>query len=358
MTPNNLTRAEATPAHTGRAQMTRLVRAAVVSVVSLAMVTAVSGCGATNALLGIHQGPKATAASVPLTVEQAKKVLSRTFTAAYLGETSPDAAVSGAQLRTAYTNEGLRGVTGRIKLASVQPAVTSSPLQAPHPKLLAVSRGFGFPRFILAQTVAPAGLPTLHLLTSPDVATPYRISMSVEMVPPATVKPFDPVAKGSPLLANDGATSGLAVAPNALLNFYAEDMRFPTKPLPRPPFAADSFSGQLQAGAAGVAKAVETQAGFAQAHNVVPSSVHSVRQANGDGLVFGVIERTDSFAVRKGQSVNTAGNKAFVLLTGKALVTKSASITTLEFVVFAVPRSTGQATLVGAREQIVDGSGS
>jgi hypothetical protein len=83
-----------------------------------------------------------------------------------------------------------------------------------------------------------------------------------------------------------------------------------------------------------------------------------VRQASGDALVFGVMERTDSFEVKSGQAVNTVANKEFVLLTGKKRVTQAASITTLEFVVFAVPRSTGQATLVAAREQAVAGSGS
>jgi hypothetical protein len=103
---------------------------------------------------------------------------------------------------------------------------------------------------------------------------------------------------------------------------------------------------------------VAVQATFSQVHKVIPSSVYAVRQASGDALVFGVIERTDSFGVKEGQHVKTAANKAFVLLTGKKLVTRSASITTLEFVVFAVPRSTGQATLIAAREQIVAGSGS
>jgi hypothetical protein len=86
--------------------------------------------------------------------------------------------------------------------------------------------------------------------------------------------------------------------------------------------------------------------------------VYTVRVANGDALVFGVLQRTDSFAVKSSQNVNTAANKAFVLLTGRKVITKSASITTLEFVVFTVPQSTGQAKLVAAREQIVAGSGS
>ena len=341
-----------------RDDMVRIVRVMVVTVVAvvcIVMITSVTGWGATHALLGIHQAPEAKTNSAPLTVDQAKKILARTFTAAYLGETETGAA-GRADLRAAYTREGLRAVDGRVKLASVQPAAATSPLLAPHPTLLTVSRGFGFPRFIVAQTLASeGGLPILHLLVSPDVATPYRIYMSVEMVPPATVKPFDPLSSGSPLV-NSG--TGLVVDPATLMKVYAAQMAFPAKSVHKPPFAADSFASQVKQGAAGVAKAVASQADFNQAHRALPNSLYAVRQASGDALVFGVIERKDYFKVKADQNVNTAANKAFVLLTGKKSVTKSASITTLEFVVFAVPRSTGQATLVAAREQIVAGSGS
>jgi hypothetical protein len=333
----------------------RVIVVSVVCVVCVVMIASVPRWGATHALLGIREAPKANTTSAPLTVDQAKRILARTFTAAYLGETTSGEATQ-AQLRTAYTGEGLRGVSGRVKLASVQPALATSLLLAPHPKLLAVSRGLGFPRFIIAQTVASdGGLPILHLLVSPDAATPYRISMSAEMVPPATVEPFDPLSSGSPLVTNG---TGLAVAPATLLNLYAAQMAFPAKAISKAPFGADSFAVQVRAGAAGAADAVASQATYTQVHAVVPSSVYAVRQASGDALVFGVLERTDSFAVKPGENVNTVANKAFVLLTGKKLVTKAASITTLEFVAFTVPRSTGQATLVAAREQIVAGSGS
>ena len=151
------------------------------------------------------------------------------------------------------------------------------------------------------------------------------------------------------------------MAPAALLNRYAAWMAFPATtrlPAGRLPFAADAFSAQVRDRAAAVAKAVAAQATFSQVHTVAPGSVYAVRQASGDALVFGVIERTDSFAVKSGQAVSTAANKAFVLLTGKRKVTKAASITTLEFVVFEMPRSTARATLVAAREQVVAGSGS
>jgi hypothetical protein len=336
-------------------RVVRVVVVVLVGVLCVAMITAASQWGATRALLGIHQAPTASTTSPALSVDQAKKILARAFTAAYLGESTTGPAAQ-ANLRTAYTGEGLRGVTGRVRLASVQPAAQTSPLLAPHPKLLAVSRGFGFPRFILAQTVSSDGsLPILHLLVSPDAATPYRISMSVEMVPPATVQPFDPLSKGSPVV-TDGA--GLAVAPATLVSLYAAQMAFPAKAIVNAPFEADSFSDQVRAGAAGTAGAVASQATFTQVHTVVPNSVVGVRQAGGDALVFAVLVRTDTFAVKADQNVNTGANKAFVLLTGKALITKAASLTTLEFVTFAVPRSTGKATLIAAREQVVAGSGS
>ena len=340
--------------HPGRS-LARRLRVVAVSAMCAVMVTSIAGCGVGDSLVGIHAAPQAKADTAPLTVDQAKKILTRSFTAAYLGESTTGQAAKTA-LQTAYTTEGLRGVNGRSKLAKAQPATAQSLLQAPHPKLLAVSRGFGFPRFILAQTVASeGGLPVLHLLTSPDAATPYRIATSVEMVPPAHVNPFNPLGQGSPLVTKN---TGLAVDPAKLMSLYAAQMAFPAKPAGRSPFVADPFSSQIRTGAAGVAKAVAVQATFTQTHKVIPSSVYAVGQADGGGLVFGVIERTDHFAVKKGQSVKTVGNKGFVLLSGKKSVARSASITTLEFVVFSVPASAGKATLVAAREQLVAGSGS
>jgi hypothetical protein len=336
--------------------MTRNLRAMALSVVSVVIGASLAGCGAAPAVLGIHGPPKANAASAPLTVDQAKRILTRDFTAALQGETTTGAAAQAA-LRTAYSGDALRAAKARVRLTKVRPAPADSPLLAPpRPLLLAVSRGFGFPRVLVAQTVASEGsLPILHLLTSPDARTPYRTSGSVTMLPSSKVEPFDPLSQGSPLVTGG---AGLAVNPTALLNAYAAGMAFPTKAVTNPPFAQDPISAQVRADAAVVAKAVATQAKFSQVHKVVPNSVFAVGQANGDALVFGVIERTDSFTVKKGQAVNTAAYKEFVLLSGKKRITRSASITTLEFVVFAVPRSMGKATLVAASEQVIAGSGS
>lgn len=335
--------------------MTRSPRAMAL-IIAVVLSLSVSGCGAGRAVLGIGEPPTANPALAPVTVGQAKSILTRDFTAAQqVGATT--GAAAQAALSTAYTGEALRAAKAQVRLAAVEPLGAESPVLAPEqPRLLAVSKGFGFPRLMVAQTVdAEGSLPVLHLLMSPDVATPYRISMSATMLPSSTVKPFDPLAQGSPLL-TDG--SGLVVSGTALLGAYAAGMAFPAKAVTNPSFVTDPFSTQVRVRAAGLAKAVATQANFSQVHKVVPNSVYAVRQANGDALVFGVIERTDLVTVKKGQAVNTASNKAFVLLSGKKRVTKSASITTLEFVVFEVPQSNGQAVLVAASEQVVAGSGS
>jgi hypothetical protein len=332
--------------------LSRIVRATVLAVVTALSLT---GCAAGHTVLGIHEAPKADASSPPLTDSRANSILAKVFTVAAQTDTTDGAAARAAQ-RTAYTGEGLRAVGARGKLASVQSAVVGSALGAPQPRLLAVSRGDGYPRFIVAQSVtSEGGSPILHLLTSPDALTPYRISTSVTMLPGSTVQPFAALNQGSPL-ATDG--KGLAVAPTALLDGYAAGMAFPGKPVPNPLFAEDSFSVQVRTRAAGVAKAVSSQATFSQIHQVVPGSVYAVRQASGDALAFGVLQRTDSFAVKPNQAVNTIADKEFVRLSGKKQVTKEASRTTLEFVVFAVPRANGPATLVAASEQLVAGSGS
>jgi len=336
--------------------MTRRARAMVVSAVTVVTVVSLTGCGLGNKVLGIRDAPTANTTSAPMTAGKANDIVVRAFTAAQQAETSTGDE-SASALKTAYTGEALKAATARIKLADIKPSVADSPVLAPQqPRLLSVPRGFGYPRVIVAQTTPAEGrLPILHLLTSPDAATPYRISMSATMLLDSKIAGFDPVSKGSPLVTSG---TGLAVAPAALLTAYAAGLAFPAKTDSEPLFTADPFAAQVRGSVAAVAKAVTTQANVFQGHKVVPNSVFAVGQANGDALVFGVMERTDTFAVKSGESVNTTGNKAFVALSGKKSIFKESKVTTAEFVVFVVPRSSGQATLVGASEQVVAGSGS
>ena len=103
--------------------MTRSVRAIALSVVTVVSVT---GCGAAHAVLGIHEPPKANAASVPLTLDQAQSILTRDFTAAHPGETSagPPARAAPAP---AYRRHGLRAANAAPHLTTVQPTAPRPP---------------------------------------------------------------------------------------------------------------------------------------------------------------------------------------------------------------------------------------
>src|SRR5665811_2399212 len=210
--------------------MTRVVRAIALSIVAVVVSSSVAGCGAARAALGIHEAPKANPALAPLTVEQAERILTRDFAAAQQGATTTGAAAQAA-LSTAYADQGLRAAKARLRLAAIQHSAADSPLLAPEkPLLLAVPRGFGYPRVMVAQTVAAEGdLPVLHLLLSPDALTPYRITASATMLPGSTVKPFDSLSQGSPLV-TDGQV--LAVSDTALLQAYAEAVSYTHLTLP------------------------------------------------------------------------------------------------------------------------------
>lgn len=85
--------------------MTRVVRAIALSIVTVLGSSSVAGCGAARAVLGIHEAPKANPALASLTVEQAERILTRDFAAAQQGETTTGATAQAA-LSTAYADQG------------------------------------------------------------------------------------------------------------------------------------------------------------------------------------------------------------------------------------------------------------
>lgn len=320
---------------------------------------ALSGCAAAGPLVGLQPPPAAVPSVAPLTGPHARDILSRAFTAASQAgsDTGAQADRDTGARSIAYAGPALTAAGARARLDAVQPGLGggSWALSPSQPGLLALSRGFGWPRAMVAQTVPSGGsLPVLHLLTSPDALTPYRISISASMLPNSTVRRFDPLPQGSRLV-TDGA--GLAVAPTALVTQYAGALSFPAHSVPNPAYAADPFAEQVRQNAAAQARSVTVQAGFTQRHEVVPGSTCAVEQAGGGALVFSVLKRTDTFDVKKGQSL-TAPKEFTALVPGRARITSKATMTTLEFVVFGVPAGRGPATLVAASEQLVAAAGS
>ena len=195
----------------------------------------------------------------------------------------------------------------------------------------------------------------LHLLTSPDAVTPYRIAASATMLPNSTVRRFDPLPQGSRLL-TDG--TGLAVAPTALRHAVRRVAVLPGtdrgrprvhgRPVRRTGPPERHHAGRVGRGAVRLHPAPRGRAGqHLRGGSRQPAERSSSR----------VLKRTDTFTVKKGQSL-TAPKEFTALVPGRTRITSRATMTTLEFVVFGVPANSGDATLVAASEQLVSAAGS
>ena len=314
--------------------------------------------GGCAAVVGVMDAPTATLGGA-LPSSQAQAIATQVVTAAEKATAAPGA--EGDAVRAmAFTGEALIAAQADARLAATVSAEVRNAraLTASPPVVLAVSRGLDYPRSMVVQTTrAPSSLPVLHLLTTPDVRTPYRIAASTLMLPSAAVKVFDKVAQGSPAL---GDGSGLAVRPEDLSKRYAASLAFPAVASPADaspadaPFTEDTFATGVRASAVSQSQRLAHIATLTQQHELA-DVMGGLRVAGGKGaLVFAVLDRRDSVVNRPGVVVTPL--PAFTALTGLTTVTAEASQHTLEFVAFFVPDS-GQAVVVGAQEHLVAASG-
>ena len=319
--------------------------------------------GGCAAVVGVMDAPTATLGGA-LPSSQAQAIATQVVTAAEKATAAPGA--EGDAVRAlAFTGEALIAAQADARLAATVSAEVRNAraLTASPPVVLAVSRGLDYPRSMVVQTTrAPSSLPVLHLLTTPDVRTPYRIAASTLMLPSAAVKVFDKVAQGSPAL---GDGSGLAVRPEDLSKRYAASLAFPAvaSPADASPadvsladasFTDDTFATGVRASAVSQSQRLAHNATLTQQHELA-DVMGGLRVAGGKGaLVFAVLDRRDSVVNRPGAVVTPL--PAFTALTGLTTVTAQASQHTLEFVAFFVPDS-GPAVVVGAQEHLVSASG-
>lgn len=268
------------------------------------------------------------------------------------------AAVAGAagtaQRQAVYLDKALAAAEARAKLL---PSLSSTekadlPLTPAGAVVLAVSRGPAYPRTIIgAAKTAKSGNPVLLLLQTADAATPYKIAAQATMLGGAVVGQFESAAQGSPAVAE----GPLAIAPDALAQAYAASLAYPRPKATTEPFAADSFATAVvngdksQAGDLGRAATVKT------VHT--PTSVPGgLRMAPGHGaLVFVTMERVDS--IKETTTDALTPTTAFTILSGKSVISSSATLKWIEQVAFVVPES-GLATAVGADDQMYAASGS
>ena len=181
-------------------------------VLPLAATLGLAGCGAGTALAGVHDAPAQVTNQAPISPESAQQVVERVITKVdEADQAKPEAA---KDLRAeAFTGAALAVAKAADQLG--QSAAAPNPVSRTEaPKVLAVSRGTGWPRLIVAQTTAGDGGSVLNLLVSPDAKTPFRLSASATMHPGASVSALDSLTKGSPVV-SDGAE--LVKAPKDLL---------------------------------------------------------------------------------------------------------------------------------------------
>jgi hypothetical protein len=297
---------------------------------------------------------KAPSGAVGAETPEAAKAEVATLIAAQNAAAAQPGTKGKALREAAYVGQALAAATAQGKLVSTLTAAQKADLalSAQDPVVLAVSRTAAYPRVILAKTTfAGSGSPAVITLVSSAAGAGYRIASIARMLPSASVGKFDALAAGS---APVGDAAGLAIAPEAVLAAYSEALAYPAPAAADGPFTEDAFFAAVRKGAADQAAALGTAVTLKQTH--APAGIiAALRAAAGQGAyAVAVIERKDSLTEKTANGLSTS--KAFAILSGKSVVTKTAVLKTYEFVVIHIP-VTGKATVVAAAEQLYAASG-
>lgn len=302
------------------------------------------GCGAPG--LPGSGGPAGDPGGA-VTEDQASRILHRVMAAdAKARSGQPD---SGSALASTYAGEGLVAAKAAVQLiaAGVQ---EKSPGAPPQIDVLATSRGTDYPRYILgASRAAPERLPVIHLLVATKPDTPYRLTLSAQVLPGAQVSAFPSRDDGTAVV-TDGAD--MALKPVDLLKAYAAGL---TSKQENPPYDADTFADQVLSRAEAQKQAVAAQADFTQSMQVRPDPVVAFRELNGDTLVLGAIERISDYAIKPGQQMPPTPIFS-ALVPNRSVLVQQVRTQVSQFLVFTVPKA-GKARLVAATEQVCGASG-
>ncbi len=305
---------------------------------------AVTGCGAPG--VPGSGGPDANPGAA-VTEDQALRVAERVLTQdAKLRSGQPD---PGSALASTYAGEGLVAAKAAVQLiaAGVQGKSTGTVRDV---KVLTTSRGTGYPRYILAASAADTGtLPVVHLLVATKPDTPYRLTLSAQLLPGAQISAFPSRDDGAEVVSDSG---DLAIKPADLLTSYARGL---AAKQPDPPYDSDTFAEQVLSRAEAAKTAVAAQADFTQSFQVRQDPVVAFRQLNGDTLVLGAIERVSDYAIKPGQQMQPTPIFS-ALVPGRSVLVQQVRTQVSQFVVFTVPAQ-GKARLVAATEQVSGASG-
>ncbi|MDR6862131.1 hypothetical protein [Phycicoccus sp. 3266] len=319
--------------------------------VGAALALALAGCGAAEAVVGLHDAPAQVTTTAPIAPDTAEQIATRVL------DQADEASRATGDKADALRKQALTGSALAVAEAAAKSEDGTSAADAPltrstPPKVLAVSRGTAWPRVMVVQTAGKDGATELNLLTSPDPATPFKLAASARMHPGATVAALDSLRSGSPLV-TDGAD--LSVPPDKLVQEYAGALAYP-KASPAPDVeTGDPFALAVRANAAAQAKSFGKLATLTQKHVPQPGTT-AIRLKDGGALVFALMQRTDAITLSKGGKSLTA-SADFQKLVRKKTLTRSAQLQTYEMVVFTVPAQ-GKAKMVAVDEVLSSAKGS
>ncbi len=311
-------------------------------------VLAVGGCGLPEQVAGVRSVPSASPTGAPLDVVTATSVATRVLTAATsaaalrgpAGDTARAAVLTGDAL--AVANAAARNAKGTPPAA---------PPSAPRPQIVTMSRGAGWPRYIVATTL-DTGTDTrwLHVLVSASATTLFRLTENVRMIAGAALPGLGAPSSG---VVADGV-GGTDASARDVLAALAAGLAYPHPTLSDLVATTDPASSALRANAARQQQGLGSLATLTSRQTPAgPPTAFAT--PSGGTLVFGLLTRTDTITLKpSATALNVPADVAKLI--GKAKVSRFVTVTTLEPVCLSVPAAAA-ATLVGFDEQVLRAAG-
>jgi hypothetical protein len=314
---------------------------------------ALTGCGATDSLVGLHPAPAEQTAMAPLDTDGATAIAARLLAAAD-APAEGDAKAAKAARAEVLRGDALRFADARADRAATEPATTELAPE-PKPTIVAQSQGRQWPRAILASTLdEKTNTQWLHVMVSDTPDQPFRIASSVPMFGGAELPALGEQLAGAPLL-DPTAKNGEAMAPADVLKAYAAAIAQPKGKATDVVSTDDPFATGLKTAAAAQAKALGKLASLSQSHQPMLDDAITFRLADGGSVTFAMMRRDDKITV-KPKAKELVLPAEYAKLVGAKKVKKSLALQSLEPVVLVVPK-TGEARLIGASDLLVSGKG-
>ncbi len=321
---------------------------------ALASALVLGGCGAPDALVGLHAAPPEASTSAPLDAEGAGAVATRLVTQA------ADVAAQKGKAGNAARAEVLTGDALSVANAASAHGLAAAPPGnldvVPDPTVIGQSQGREWPRAILATTLDEAtSTQYLHVMVSTAPAEPFRIVSQVSMLPGSELPALAQAAQGAPMLPLK-EDDGLPASPKAVVTAYAAALAHPKPKASDLVSTKDPFAVALKTSATAQSKALGRLGTLTEVHTPLLKGAVSFRLADGGAVVFALVQRTDTYkASAKAKELTLPAGLA--ALAGKKKVTSSAQFESLEPVAMVIPPTSGASEAIAASDLLVLGKG-